>query len=300
MKFLVCTDGSERSIATLPHVSQLASVLSAEVILVRVLDPRVDGAGVVATDLEWALQQVEASWKKEMDSSLAESGAIGRVTVVRRGWGNDVANAIVVAANGESADLIALSSRGSGALRHALLGSVAMNVISGSPIAVLVAGPKIAPPEPLGDGYHLAITSDGSPAAWSVLPGLVPMLEGGGAIRVTLVEVATPQGEETATEAKLRATDDLCALRERLPKGVTTSIEVRMAQPGVGIDTALRSILRDIRANSVAMATHGHSALRHLVAGSTALGLIAKSELPVILVKSQPSEPVGKGPNGQQ
>jgi len=41
----------------------------------------------------------------------------------------------------------------------------------------------------------------------------------------------------------------------------------------------------EANANAIAMATHGTSALRHVLAGSTALGVLGRAEIPVILVR---------------
>lgn len=286
MKFLVCLDGSPRSLDVIPHAARLAGVASAELILTRVLDPRVDAAGVMTPDLESAVKRVEATWQAELDQQLAATGYPGRAVVVRREWSKEIADAITGLAAAEGAALVALSTRGSGAIRHALLGSVAMGVISRGPAPVMAAGGHLAPPAAARKGYHMVITSDGSPDARSVFEGLRPLLEAG-PFRVTLLEVASPRAGESETAAKWRATEDLSALRSRLPGGVECGIEVRTVPPGAGIDTAILATVRDLGADAIAMATHGHSARRHLVAGSTALGVLGLAEVPVILVKSR-------------
>ncbi len=286
MKFLVCIDGSPRSYGVIPHAARLASVTGAEITLTRVLDPRVDAASVVAPELEPALKQVEAAWTADLESHLGGLGVPAGTTILRRQWGKDIADAIAGAAMGEGYALIALTSRGSGAVRHALLGSVSMGVISRGADPVLVIGAEVAPPATDRDGYHLLITSDGSPDARSVFEGLRPLLATGG-VRVTLLQVVTVGPGETEAAAKLRASNDLAALQERLPDGVRAELEVRTVPPGAGIDTAILAAASAHSADAVAMATHGHSARRHLVAGSTAMGVLGQSTLPVILVKSR-------------
>lgn len=287
MKFLVCLDGSPRSLTVLPHAARLAAAVGAELQLTRVLDPRVDAAGIVTPDLEGALARVETDWKAELQTLLASSGVPGSVSVVRRDWSKEIADAISACAQAESASLIALSSRGSGAIRHALLGSVAMGVISRGAAPILAAGARIGPPASGRDGYHLVVTSDGSADALSVFEGLRPLLAGG-KLRVTLLEVVVPALKEPEPAAKSRATESLTALLPRLPEGVPAAIEVRTVPPGAGIDTAILAAAAELGADAVAMATHGHSARRHLVAGSTALGVLGMAEIPVILVKSRP------------
>lgn len=81
---------------------------------------------------------------------------------------------------------------------------------------------------------------------------------------------------------------ELRPLLERVPAGVEAAAVVRVVPPGAGIDTAIAGAAADLRADAIASATHGHSARRHLVAGSTALGVVKLAEVPVILVKSHP------------
>lgn len=287
MNFLVCLDGSPRSLDVIPHATKLATATGAELVLVRVLDPRVDAAGVVAAELEPAVRQVEKEWAQSLVETLAASGARGKAVVVRREWGKEIADAIAAVADAEDVSLVALSSRGSGAVRHALLGSVAMGVVGRSTVPVLALGGHALPPAADRPGFHLLITSDGSPDARSVFEGVRPLLSAGG-ITVTLLEVMMLHLNETETAAKWRVTEGLVELRQRLPDGVETGIEVRMAAPGGGVDSAIVAAAKELGADAIAMATHGHSARRHLVAGSTALGVLGMAEAPVILVKSRP------------
>ena len=286
MKFLVCTDGSERSMAVLPHAARLAKTAGAQLVLMRVLDERVDAAGVVSPKLEDAVAAVEREWKRSLESQLETAGLSGATVIAKRAWGKEVADAIRDTADETGAGLIALASRGAGAIRHALLGSVAMGVISRADVPVLTTGARVGSPG-TGAGYHLLVTSDGSADSRSVFEGLRGLLSAG-RIKVTLIEVVTPKPGETDIAAKWRATETLTALLKRLPDGVDADVEARVAPLGADIDAAISAAGRELGADAIAMATHGHSARRHLVAGSTALGVLANGELPVILVKSRP------------
>lgn len=285
MKFIVCTDGSERSMAIIPHAARLAQAVGAEIVLSRVLDPRADAASVVNAKLEDAVAEVQAAWEQDLRDRLTSQGVSGSVVVPQREWGKDVADAIHRAADEQGAGLIAMTSRGTGAVRHALLGSVAMGVISKADLPVMTAGGAVEPPRSGGE-YHLVITSDASPDSRSVFGGLAPFLIPG-KVRVTLLEVAV-QGTGEQTEEDSRA--NLKTLLSRLPSAVTGVIEVRTVPRGAGVDTAISVAAKELGADAIAMATHGHCARRHLVAGSTALGVVANGSLPVILVKSQAVE----------
>lgn len=284
MKILVCTDGSERSLAILPHAGRLAAALGAEIVFARVLDPRLDAANEVGPRLEEAVERVSTVWQGELAAGLARHGLRGEVLVPRRLWSKDVADAIQIAAEESGAAAIALSSRGHGALRHALLGSVAMGVISRASLPVVTLGSAARPP--VGEGpYHLLITSDGSPDSRSIFPALAPLLVPGRA-RVTLLQIAVMLAQETEAEADARARAYLLDLARRLPADVPVAVEVRVVPPASGIDAAIVEAASDLGVDAIASATHGHSARRHLVAGSTALGVVEKAAVPVILVKS--------------
>ena len=284
MKILVTTDGSERSLCVLPHAARFATATGAELTLVRVLDPRTDAAGEVAPHLEEALERVRARWRDELAGVLAARAISGGVHVAERKWGEDVPATIHRAADELGATLLAMDSRGTGAIQHALFGSVTLGVISKAGLPVMTLGG--CPPLPGYDGaYHLLITSDGSADARSVLTGLAGVLAPGG-IRVTLLEIAIMKALEPEAEAEARALASLQPLIDRLPPGIEAEAVARVVPPGAGVDAAIAAAARELRADAIASATHGHSARRHLVAGSTALGVVKLAEVPVILVKS--------------
>ncbi len=286
MKILVTTDGSERSLCVLPHAARFATATGAELTLMRVLDPRTDASGDIAPSLEEALVQVRERWTAELGAVLAERGIAGETHIAERKWGEDIPTTIHRAADETAATLLAMDSRGTGAIRHALFGSVTMGVISKADLPVMSLGG--CPPLPGYDGiYHLLITSDGSPDARSVFAGLGEVLAPG-KVKVTLLQVVVMQALEPEAEAEARGLSELRPLLERVPAGVEAAAMARVIPPAGGIDTAIAGAAAEIRADAIATATHGHSARRHLVAGSTALGVVKLADVPVILVKSHP------------
>ncbi|WP_322796817.1 universal stress protein [Tepidiforma sp.] len=284
MKLLVTTDGSERSRCILPHAARLARAYDAETVLVRVLDPRSDAAGVVAPSLGEAVESVRARWEAELREWLAGAGLAGEARVIERHWGEDVPSAIHRAADDAGAALVAIASRGAGALRHAILGSVALDVLARADLPVMTLGGCLPAPGREG-AYHLLVTTDGSPASRSVVAGLAPLLVPA-RLRVTLLEVAVLRVQETEPQAKARVLPGLQALRAELPGWLEVDYRVPVVPPGAGIDTAIIEAAAEVGADAVAMATHGYSARRHLVAGSTALGVVRLAPVPVILVRS--------------
>lgn len=284
MKLLVTTDGSERSRCILPHAARLARAYDAEMVLLRVLDPRSDAAGVVAPGLAEAVGEVRARWEAELRGLLADAGVSGEAMVVERRWGEGVPAAIHRAADETGAALVAIASRGAGALRHAVLGSVALDVVARADLPVMTLGG--CPPAPGREGpYRLLVTTDGSPASRSVIAGMAPLLVPA-RLQVTLLEVAILRVQETEPQAKARVLPGLQALRSELPGWLDIDFRVPVVPPGAGIDTAIIEAAVAVGADAIAMATHGYSARRHLVAGSTALGVVRLAPVPVILVRS--------------
>jgi nucleotide-binding universal stress UspA family protein len=286
MNILVTTDGSDRSLCILPHAARLAAALDATLNLARVLDPRADAAGVVAERLDAAVAEVRAAWEAELRGVLTARGIAGEPHIIERRWGEDVPSAIRRAAADLGAVLIAMESRGAGAIRHAVLGSVTMGVVGSADLPVMTL--TDCPPVPgSGEPYHLLVTTDGSPDARSVFPALGPLLRPG-RFRVTLCEVAIMRAQETEAQARARTLPGLEALRPRLPAGVEVGYRIPVVPPGAGIDTAIIEAAVEVGADAIASATHGYSARRHLVAGSTALGVVRRAPVPVILVRSSP------------
>jgi nucleotide-binding universal stress UspA family protein len=286
MKILCCTDGSEGSRAILPHVRRMAEVFDAEVVLARVMDPRTDAAFEVHPSLEEALRRVEIRWQGELEALLSGAGIEGSVLIPRREWGKDIADAIIDAAKAVGADFVAMSSRGSGALRHALLGSVALGVISRSDLPVMT----VAGEQPVrGSGpYHLVVTTDGSADSRSVAAGIAPLLAGGKA-RVTVLAVAMMNLRETEPDAVARVRPEMEAFASLLPAGVEADVSIEAMPTGSDASIVISRVAEELGADAIASATHGHTAIRHLVAGSVALGVLKKASGPVILVRSKPA-----------
>jgi len=287
MKILVCTDGTAASRSILPHAGRLARAIGAELVLARVLDPRVDAAAEVGPKLEDAVAKVQAAWEAELRAFLADAGLEGSALVPHREWGKEIADAIHKAADEAGAALIALASRGAGKVHHALFGSVAMGVIQRADLPVMTLATHDAAPREGSGPYHIVVTTDGSPDSRSIFEGLRPLLVPG-KVKVTLLQVVEMDLKETEEEARARALPAVEALLSRLPVGVEASARVEVVPAHSDVSACIGETARELGADAIASATHGYSARRHVVAGSVALGVVEKSGLPVILVKSKP------------
>jgi nucleotide-binding universal stress UspA family protein len=281
---LVTSDGSVAAQRVIPHAARLAAHCGARLVLVRTLSPLIDLAGTPGATVPAAVETRSAEWGSALEGVARALGVDASAEVVVQQHGEDVTAAILRAASAHEAALIAMHSRGQGALRRALLGSVTMGVLGKTVLPVMVTGAEAAAPRS-SEGYHLVITTDGSPAGNAVfvhLAGLLPTLRG----RLTLLRVCDVSDPRTDPEAAMEDCErDLAVLRDtvddaaRVEAVCIPSSEPRVAGAIVGHAIATG-------ADAIALATHGHSALRHLVAGSTALDILATSPLPLILVRS--------------
>lgn len=284
MRLLTATDSSPRSLRVLPHAAKFASGLGLELVLARVFDPRVDAASERGVTLAEATESATRRWREELQALLQREGIAGEALVGQKGRAEEMHAALLRTAEEAGAVMLAIDSRGAGALRHALLGSVAMGVVGGSKLPVLVTGQAAEPPAPAGP-LRIIVTNDGSPAALDVVNELVPLLAGK-RVAVTLLRVyeATigDAGKQAEEEQALAALRQVAAL---FPGGPLVDVVVEAVREFEKVDAAIVRIARERGANAIAMSTHGHSARRHLLAGSVALGVLGKSTMPLILAR---------------
>lgn len=273
MNILVTTDGSEQSLCILPHALRFARLLGADVTLGQVF--------------EHAWHPSAPSERDELlKTVLRTHGRAGDVLSIERGEGENVAGAIHRAADAIDAAAIAMSTHGRGAIGHAIMGSVALDVVGKADLPVMVL--TGCPPARSSDGLlHLLVTFDGSDDARRAVEGLGRLLVPG-KVKVTLFEVAIMSALETESEAEERVRGPLERLAAELPDNVECDVRIQVVPPAAGVDTAIAVTAKELGVDAIAMSTHGHSARRHLVAGSVAQGVVKQAEVPVILVRSQP------------
>ena len=128
---LVPLDGSKRAEAILPHVEELARRYEARVVFLGVVEP------VVVADAGWAdLQLSQQIYDEHVGQTEAYLGGLkgefrekGIRAQVRVGHGSPV-DAIIAAAEAETADLVAMASHGRTGLARAFYGSVAAGVLN--------------------------------------------------------------------------------------------------------------------------------------------------------------------------
>jgi nucleotide-binding universal stress UspA family protein len=269
---LVTTDGSAHSHRVLPHAALLATALNAPLTLVQVPDE-------TEADADHAREAAIAT--------LARLGIDGEVVVEAREGREKAAEAILRVAGRLDAAVLAIDSRGHGALRHALHGSVALDVLGTASLPLLVSGPVLELPAREAESYRIVATSDGSPASEAALHAL-GTLAGDGGFEITLLRVHEHEPGGHDNEAAMQACrDELEAARGLLPESLKVETVVREIPRGAGVDTAIVEKAQELGAHAIAISTHGHSARRHVVMGSVALTLLGRSPVPLLLARAE-------------
>ena len=265
---LVTTDGSAHSRRVLPHAAAFARTSGDRLALLHVLD---DASG-------------EASAVEDCATSLRNDGIEGTALTTLKGDGESMPQAIVRAAREHHATMIAMDTRGHGALHHAIHGSTALEVLSLTGLPVLLTGAELGD-RPAAEPYRIVATTDGSPASRDVMRALGPLLTPG-AFALTLLQIheRDPDGaSEAAQVTEIEA--QLNKERAFFAEGLAIDTMVREIARLGGVDTAIIEVARQLGARCIAMSSHGTSAQRHLFAGGIALTLLGRSPVPVLMAR---------------
>lgn len=127
---LVPLDGSQRAEAILPHVHNLAKRYDATVILLQVVEPipYTVGLEMAYVSLDQDIQELTKRaecYLENLQKQFEAKGIQARIRVVS----GPVVDAIIKAAERESADLIAFASHGRSGLSQVFYGSVAAGLL---------------------------------------------------------------------------------------------------------------------------------------------------------------------------
>ena len=149
----------------------------------------------------------------------------------------------------------------------------------------------------------LIVTYDGSETSKAALEPAAKLARASNG-QVTLLRVHRPSLEEAVhpdlahREAQIRADEaawqkDL----EQVVAGMDCDVRPLIRRLGQRWNVAdeIIATATELNADLICMATHGESALRHFVAGSTALDVLSKSPCPLLLVRSVIAPKTGQG-----
>jgi nucleotide-binding universal stress UspA family protein len=294
-RILVPLDGSRLAEAALPPAIYLAKHLGAVVTLLHVLEH--DAPGTVHGEKHLAASDESERYLTGLASTWQGDG----VTVewhVHPNPEHDVARSIADHAAELGADLIVITTHGSGGLRGFLFGSIAQQVLRRTDRPVLIVRP-----EQLGEaGFtcrRIVVPLDGTADAERALPLARELAHTAGAtLRLVRVvpTVGTIRGERsvpstmlpTATAALLdmqqeEARDYLSAMCASFAQDVTVEMDIRRGD----VADAVARAVHDSHADLTLLSTHGRAGIESLVTGSIAARIISRVDSPVLLVRAE-------------
>ena len=289
-KIIVPLDGSEIAEAILPFVEEIAKHTGAEIVLVTAVQQ------VGVWDAALTLQVVD----REDASAVAYLGEQAKKlagkqhSLVVRG---DAAEAIMRAANEESADLIAISTHGRSGLARWLFGSTATKLLEAATLPVLFLRPRTGEDKgaPGAVVRKILVPLDGSDTAMSILATAEEFARAMGASLVlfhSVVPIAAYPGFEMQSAAAATVLEEMQAqARQILTRAMTDAkshgVEATMV---VALDTAVNGILRaadDQKVDLIAIGTHGHGGVGRAVLGSVADGVVRRSaDVPCLVLRA--------------
>jgi nucleotide-binding universal stress UspA family protein len=299
-RLLVPLDGSRLAETVLVVVERLAAVYRATVVLLHVIER---GAPATVHGERHLRTAVEAQTYLAGLAARLSAGEIVVETHAHDVPEGDVARSIVAHAEEEGADLIALCTHGDGGLRGLLVGSIAQQVLRRGTAPVLLTRPDpsrgAAPFAP----RTVLVPLDGTAAAEVALATAQDVARHVGAALHLVIVVATlgtvrgerqalAQALPMATRAELDLEGEdarryLDGVADRLRAGGTVvTAEVRRG------DTlsALAAEATKADVGLVVMATHGRAGVQAIWAGSVATRLLARTRVPVLLLRVIESE----------
>lgn len=304
---LVPLDGSELAERTLGTAAELAARLSASLVLVTILDKAEAGKPGTASPASAGParprepsaqpgESADVSARRYLEDRAKQLAAQRQVrSVVRFG---DAASSIVEAATAESADMIAMTTRGRSGLARGLLGSVTDRVIQVSQLPVLVMRPETAAPhgQAARPFSNVVVPLDGSERAELALPLAAEIARAYGA-RLDLVRVVSLLQVGYAADLYVPVTGYDPYSREELEKDAAEYLE-RVAtserREGLAVEchvsygnprAQVSEIVSGMPDSLIALTTRGHTGATRWVLGSTADGLIRTAPVPTLVVR---------------
>lgn len=302
MKLLITFDGSLASRAVFEPAARLARIMRAEVVLLRINDRMLEEElrGV-------SLNEIEGRWGTELRRIGVRMRCRADVQVHRlsgRRWRVD--SDIIATAKELDADAIMMASQGQSRVRHLIVGSTALGVVARSdcPVVLVRSGADdaaVARKRRRPGGVRMLVAYDGSSTSRAVFEPAAQLAASTGG-ELDILRVYHPVQLRLAIEPNRRvrevgiiaADDAMAAELDAIGRGLpcpARSIVRRLAPDRSSVAEEILAEAEERRADIVCTATRGFSTLRHLILGSTALEVLGRSTLPVMLVRPRKGPP---------
>jgi nucleotide-binding universal stress UspA family protein len=318
---LVPLDGSTLSERAIPVAARMARASGAEVVLLRVVRPRVEyryGAYLVqmpSSTIENMVQTDLDDAARYLESVAAASDLTGVHTTTEVDSGSAAAM-ILQTVQARHIGLVVMSSHGDTGIKRWVLGSVAQKVARHASAPVLVLrdqGKQVG-----GDGPHpymerplrVLVPLDGSACAKAALvpaAQLVAELAAPGRGAIHLVRVMKPEGlhggqedvDAMTREALLHKPKTyLHSITEHLREGIASELKLAVTW-SVALDTDIAHAIIRVAENGedaegvgvfggcdlIAMSTHGRGGLQRWAMGSVTERVLQGTRLPLLIVR---------------
>ena len=321
-RILVPLDDSELSEEVVSWADELAGTMDADVELVRVLErdaaseavlgevaltERLSASSTTASPPSTSSMQLAAS---EQEARLALSRVRSRFQRVRNidltVLHGDPASAVVRRAEEIDASVIAMATHGRTGLARTVLGSVAGEVLRRSSIPVLLVRRGLT--MPAHSPERVLVPLDTSEVGAAALQAAQPLAQ---ELRWRIIlfhalDLPAPilQVQGAAIPLGLPPRDapgEVVAYLEGLADDLKRDgidVEIRLGAGPAAEATVLAA--EETGAGMIAMSTHGRSGIARWVLGSVAEGVIARTHVPVLVLRPPrlPREPVAEGSDG--
>lgn len=304
-RILVPVDGSPMAEQALGQAAAIARAFNAEIHLLRVQEPET-GTGGISDSVSWRLRRAEVeAYLARLAQRLRESGNRA-VTTLTEGR---AAEEVLKAVRERAADLIVLSSHGSGGQSRFHLGSNAQKVIAEAGVSVLIVRASeergAGPAEALHE--RILVPFDGSQRAqWALgMASVIGRALQSEIVVAHIVDTRELQGQaptapeerelarRLAEQDRQMATDYLGQMKQVLGG---SGIEVRtLLLDSPNVAEALRRLAEDEQVSLVAMSAHGASGAAPWPYGSVVDRLIAHGTTPLLVFQDLPAPDSGKG-----
>jgi nucleotide-binding universal stress UspA family protein len=283
-RILLPLDGSPLAERALPYGLRLASVLGAKLLLMHGQLPE-----PTATEPAFDLDGFAAQLRDGRILPTASVEGVEIETIIREIRAGRVAESICEAISSRVADLVVMSTHGHSGLGRWLYGSVAEQVLSQSPVPVVLISATADHTWTMDAPFRILVPLDGSRFGEEVLGKLddvaLPMkaelvLVGAAGPLESAYSAAAPTvraGFDTALQETQAYLESVAGpLRER---GYTVAVDAEIGRPGPIVEGVMRRRHIDL----IAMATHGRTGIARLALGSVATEMLQRSTVPLLL-----------------
>jgi nucleotide-binding universal stress UspA family protein len=189
------------------------------------------------------------------------------------------------------AELVVMTTHARGGFERLWLGSVADDLVRRCPVPILLLRPHENGQPPVSF-RRVVVPLDGSPLAETILEHALALVATEKDPEVVLLRVVEPFAPRDTEAGLVPSEDDIEAgigrareYLDRVARGLSRrSVTVRSCVPvNKRVARTILEAVRDMRADAVALATHGRTGLAQVRLGSVADKLIRASDVPLLI-----------------